>query len=223
MTGARFLAFHHALAGLDAARRPNEVAAGLERVGLAPEAGRQSIRKYSRGMLQRLGLAQALLGEPRYLFLDEPISGVDPAGVMLFRRLLGEARARGATLIVNSHQLAEVERVCDRVAFVRSGRVESIETPHAAAELARVLVVRWSATTPAEALVPERLAAVAASAGAELAERQQHSARFNAGDDDGVARLLAALLASGVRVTEASPEGGQLERLFADRARGAAS
>jgi ABC-2 type transport system ATP-binding protein len=216
MTGAHFLAYHHALAGLDPARRGADVAAGLERVGLSPEAGQLLIRKYSRGMLQRLGLAQALLGEPRYLFLDEPISGVDPAGVMLFRRLLFEARARGATLIVNSHQLAEVERICDRVAFVKSGRVESVETPRAAETLARVLVVRWSASTPAEALSAERLATVAGGAGAALVDTVPHAARFQVRDDEGAARLLQALLATGVLVTEASPEGSRLERLFAE-------
>ena len=218
MTGARFLAYHHALAGLDRARRASDVAAGLERVGLAPEAGRAAIRKYSRGMLQRLGLAQALLGEPRYLFLDEPISGVDPAGVLLFRRLLGEARARGATLVVNSHQLAEVERVCDRVAFVKSGRVESIETPRAAEALARVLAVRWAASTPVETRAPERLAAVAAAAGAAVVETGAHGARFHVHDDEGAARLLQALLGAGVLVTEANPDESRLERLFAEPA-----
>ena len=169
-------------------------------------------------MLQRLGLAQALMGTPRYLFLDEPISGVDPAGVMLFRRLLVDARARGATLVINSHQLAEVERVCDRVVFVKSGRVESIETPRAAETFARVVVVRWAASTPAEVLTPERLAAAAQSAGAELAGSLPHAARFNVRDDDGAAQLLQALLAAGVRITEASPEGSRLERLFTEPA-----
>src|SRR5262249_46528386 len=91
MAGIDFLAYHHALAGLDPARRRDEAAAALERVGLTPEDGRQAIRRYSRGMLQRLGLAQALLGAPRYLFLDEPISGVGPAGLMLVPRRLPPA------------------------------------------------------------------------------------------------------------------------------------
>jgi len=214
MTGSRFLAYHHALLRLDPARRAGEVAEGLARVGLEPGAGNMPIRRYSRGMLQRIGLAQALMGEPRYLFLDEPISGVDPAGVILFRRLLAEARARGATLIVNSHQLAEVERVCDRVAFVKGGRVESIETPRAAEAVARILRVRWSVATAADARSTERLQAVAAGAGASLVEAQTHAGRFSVGDDDGASRLIAALVAAGVRVVEAAPEDSGLERLF---------
>jgi len=108
MSGLDFLAYHHALAELDAAQRGADCDAALARVGLDPAAGRQAIRRYSRGMLQLLGLAQALLGRPRFVFLDEPISGVDQAGVMLFRRLLLELKATGATVVVNSHQLDEV-------------------------------------------------------------------------------------------------------------------
>src|SRR5207244_9168946 len=128
---------------------------------LEPESARRSIRKYARGMLQRLGMAQALLGEPRYVFLDEPASGVDPAGVVLFRRLLGELKARGATVVLNSHQLEQVERVCDRVAFVQHGQVESIEAVEAGAQVAHVLRVRWRGG--GQAIGPERRGAVRAA------------------------------------------------------------
>ncbi|HEY2955640.1 MAG TPA: ABC transporter ATP-binding protein [Candidatus Eisenbacteria bacterium] len=217
MTGLDFLEYHHALARLDPARRREEAAAALERVGLAPGDGRMAIRRYSRGMLQRLGLAQAMLGEPRYLFLDEPISGIDPAGVILFRRLLGELRARGATLVINSHQLDEVERICDRVAFVRGGKVQSIETMEAGAAAARVLLVRWAGGTQAEAVAPGRLAALGAGAQATLIESKPPEARFSVADDEGAALLLQTLLAAGVRVIEATPEGGRLERLFVEQ------
>ena len=216
MTGLEFLAYHHALAGLAAARRRDDAAAALARVGLAPEAGGQTIRRYSRGMLQRLGLAQALLGTPRYLFLDEPISGIDPAGVMLFRQLLTELRASGATLIVNSHQLDEVERICDRVAFVKGGQVQSIETVEAGADSTRVLAVRWSAGSDPASVEPDRLGVLAAGAGAQLVEVKPPGARFSVADDDAAANLLQTLLAAGVRVTEAAPEGGRLERLFVE-------
>src|SRR5215831_18221717 len=92
MSGLDFLGYHHALARLPVATRHGDCVAALERVGLERAAGTRAIRSYSRGMLQRLGLAQALLGHPRYLFLDEPASGVDPAGVVLFRRLLGDLK-----------------------------------------------------------------------------------------------------------------------------------
>jgi ABC-2 type transport system ATP-binding protein len=214
MTGLDFLAYHHALARLDPGARASETHAALERVGLEPEAGRQTIGRYSRGMLQRLGLAQALLGSPRFVFLDEPISGVDPAGVVLFRGLLAELKRNGATLIVNSHQLDEVERVCDRVAFVQRGHVESVETTRAGEAASRVLVVRWAGGAAGAAASEEVLARAASSARARLVEARPPLARFAVPDDDGATRLLQSLLSAGVPVVEATPEGGRLERLF---------
>ena len=212
MTGLDFLAYHHALAGLDRATRSADCDAALARVGLDPNAGRWTIRRYSRGMLQRLGLAQALLGSPRFVFLDEPISGVDPAGVMLFRRILTDLKSSGATIIINSHQLDEIERICDRVAFVRGGQVQSIETMTAGADLSRVLVVRWSG--PVFGVDPAKLATLATAAGASLVGVEPPTARFGVADDAGATRLVQALFAAGVPVIEATPEGGRLERLF---------
>jgi ABC-type multidrug transport system ATPase subunit len=217
MTGSGFLRHHHALAGLPAATRVADCAAALERTGLEPAAGAQRIGRYSRGMLQRLGFAQALLGTPTLLFLDEPISGVDPAGVLLFRRILGELSASGVTVIVNSHQLAEVERVCTRVVFVQKGRLEAMETVQAGAAQARVLRVRLAAGAwppPGGEPPAARLAALAQSAGASFREWTAPDARFGVADDAGATRLLAALLAASLPVVEAAPEEGRLERLF---------
>jgi ABC-type multidrug transport system ATPase subunit len=213
MTGNGFLAYHHELAGLPGRERSRDVEAALARVGLPSEAGHRPIRDYSRGMLQRLGLAQALLGAPRYVFLDEPASGVDPAGVVLFRRLLNEVKGHGVTVVLNSHQLEQVERVCDRVAFVSAGRVQAIETLEAGAALARVLRVR---TLPGaiERVGRDALEALARNAGAQLAEAGPAQARFAVADDDGAARLVAALVAAGVPVVEAVPDESRLERLF---------
>ena len=213
MSGLDFLRYHHALAGLPEGSRPADCQGVLERVGLLREQGEQRVGRYSRGMLQRLGLAQALLGKPRLLFLDEPISGVDPAGILLFRKLLGDLAREGVTLVINSHQLAEVERVCSRVVFVKAGRIESIETTRAGSEHARVLRVRLSAeaTWPAGLSLGE----VATRAGAQFHEWVAPDARFSVADDAGATRLLGALLAAGAPVIEAAPEEGRLERLFA--------
>jgi ABC-2 type transport system ATP-binding protein len=94
----------------------------LERVGLAHAAGRR-IGGYSKGMRQRLGLAAALLGSPSLLVLDEPTDGIDPVGRVEVRTILQEEVKRGTTLFLNSHLLAETERVCDRVAILADGRV----------------------------------------------------------------------------------------------------
>ena len=223
MTGREFLAYHHALARLPDERRDEDVDAVLERVGLEPEAAGRSIRRYSHGMLRRVGLAQALLGAPRYLFLDEPASGVDPAGVVRLRRLFEDLKGKGVTIILNSHQLDQVERVCDRVAFVSRGRVQAIETMTAGTQVAHVLRVRWAASLTHGAVTEERLGLVAAEAGATLRGAAGIEARFEVANEEAAARVVRGLVAAGIAVAEAEPEESRLERLFTGDAGGTPS
>jgi ABC-2 type transport system ATP-binding protein len=125
------LVLHQRLAGSsgDAAER----AELLRLVGLA-EARDRRVEEMSKGMQQRLGVAQALVGSPRLLLLDEPTSALDPAGRRTVRRLLEELRARGVSVLLNSHLLSEIELVCDRVVILLDGRVVAAGSP---AELAR--------------------------------------------------------------------------------------
>ena len=204
MSGRAFLEYHHALAGLPLAERRATGEALFERVGLGLEAADRRIGRYSRGMLQRLALAQALLGNPRFLYLDEPISGVDPAGVLVFRDILARLSEAGTTIIVNSHQLAEVERMCDRVVFVSRGKVEAVETMRAGAAHARVLRVRLS--TEQEVPAAAQLAELAAAGGATFRGWTAPDARFAVTDDRGATQLLHTLLRAGVAVIEVVPE-----------------
>jgi ABC-2 type transport system ATP-binding protein len=121
-TGDELLAFHGRLAGLGAAERAARIPELLERVGLAGRGG-ERVRRYSKGMTQRLGLALALLGGPDLVLLDEPTSALDPVGRREVRELVRELAAAGVTVFLNSHLLTEVEAVCDRVAIVNQGRV----------------------------------------------------------------------------------------------------
>ena len=105
----------------------------LERVGLA-EARDRRIEQMSKGMQQRLGIAQALVGSPRVLLLDEPTSALDPSGRRTVRVLLEELRSRGHAVLLNSHLLSEIELVCDRVAIISRGRLVAEGSP---AELSR--------------------------------------------------------------------------------------
>ena len=118
------------------------------------------------------------------------------------------------TVILNSHQLDQVERVCDRVAFVRAGKVEAIETVAAGAEHARMLRVRSVAGVLGASVTRERLVELAVAAGAVLQDLNPPEARFTVADDAGAARLLAVLIGAGVPVAEATPEESRLERLF---------
>lgn len=126
-TGTAFLRYMGLLAGVPRAeidRRSREL---LDRLDIAG-AAEQRLAQYSRGMLQRIGMAQALIHKPDYIFLDEPTSGLDPNGVLLVRDLIEEQKSRGAAVLLNSHQLAEIEKVCDRVLFLSGGVIAREET-----------------------------------------------------------------------------------------------
>ncbi len=122
MTGAELLELHGRLLGLPPMDRRAGAAQALELTGLTQAADRK-IATYSKGMQQRVGLAQAILGKPRVLFLDEPTSALDPIGRAHVRKLLQLLAAEGTTVFLNSHLLTDVERICRRVAIVDRGRV----------------------------------------------------------------------------------------------------
>src|SRR5215211_2535666 len=125
LTAGEFLQLHGELLGMEThalKARQNEL---LERVGLSSFRDKQ-LRTFSKGMLQRIGLAQALLNHPALVFLDEPTSGLDPVGRRLVRDVIHELREEGTSVFLNSHLLSEIEVTCDRVAFIRHGEVVRI-------------------------------------------------------------------------------------------------
>jgi len=126
-TADELLSLHQRLAGSSGG--PAERAELLERVGLPGVAGLR-VEAMSKGMQQRLGLAQALVGQPRLLLLDEPTSALDPVGRRLVRDVLSDVRSAGATVLLNSHLLSEVELICDRVVIIRSGAAVTEGAPH---------------------------------------------------------------------------------------------
>ena len=131
MSGEEVLTLHQRLTGSEGGADERLELLGL--VGLADARGRK-VDEMSKGMQQRLGIAQALVGDPSFLFLDEPTSALDPGGRRTVRRLLEELRRRGVAVLLNSHLLSEVELVCDRVVILSAGRVVRRGRP---AELAR--------------------------------------------------------------------------------------
>jgi ABC-2 type transport system ATP-binding protein len=131
LTADELIALHQDLAGSDGGAAEREELLGL--VGLE-DARAVKVAAMSKGMQQRLGIAQALVGSPRLLMLDEPTSALDPVGRRVVRELLGEMRRRGVAVVLSSHLLSEVELVCDRVAILVGGRIVASGTP---AELAR--------------------------------------------------------------------------------------
>jgi ABC-2 type transport system ATP-binding protein len=122
MTGRQLLAFHGELAGMTQDELASAIPQVLDRVGLAHRA-EERIAGYSKGMSQRIGIAQAILGSPRLVILDEPTSALDPVGRREVRDLIRDLRSEGSSVLLNSHLLGEVEQVCDRVVVIDRGRL----------------------------------------------------------------------------------------------------
>ncbi len=122
LTAEELLEYFCQLFGYDAADRKKRVAASLDRVGIGAER-RLQLRKFSKGMVQRVGIAQALINDPEVVFLDEPMSGLDPLGRREVRNLILQLRDQGRTVFFSSHILADAEALCSRVAVVAGGRL----------------------------------------------------------------------------------------------------
>lgn len=120
LTGEETLRFYGKLCGLRGAALKNRVGEMLELVGLT-DARKRRLGGYSKGMLQRIGLAQALIQEPALLVLDEPTAGVDPAGAREIRDLILELKSRGITVLLSSHLLGQVQEICDRIGILANG------------------------------------------------------------------------------------------------------
>ncbi len=125
LTGTEAMRFFAKLAGVRAAERARRCDELLGLVGLTDAADRQ-IRKYSKGMQQRLGIAQALVGEPAFVVLDEPMSGLDPVGRKEVRDLILELKRRGKTVFFSTHILPDVEALCDRVGVIIGGKLRDV-------------------------------------------------------------------------------------------------
>ena len=122
LSGREFLSFCGRLFGLDAGERKARAGALLKDVGLEAAAG-VHLRKYSKGMLQRIGIAQALINDPRLVLLDEPMTGLDPVGRIEVKRIIQRLHAQGRTVLFNSHILADVEELCTKIAVMKGGRI----------------------------------------------------------------------------------------------------
>jgi ABC-2 type transport system ATP-binding protein len=191
------------LAGLGRGQLAREIPERLEQVGLAGR-GDEMLGTFSKGMLQRVGLAQALLGDPRLLILDEPMSGLDPIGRHTVRRVILSLRGRGTTVFFSSHVMPDVEALCDRVALVAAGRTVRVGTVD---ELVRGssggsevhLRLRDAAMPPA---VPEGL----------QASRVGDVLRIHAPDEASLQRVIAWAARAGTLVAIA-PERASLEEV----------
>jgi ABC-2 type transport system ATP-binding protein len=125
LTAKELLEYYAQLSGMEPKQRGRKIEAMLERVGLK-DAARVQLRKFSKGMLQRVGLAQAILHDPKVVFLDEPMSGLDPMGRREVRDLMEELKQQGKTVFFSTHILSDAEALCDRVAVIHQGELRGV-------------------------------------------------------------------------------------------------
>ena len=147
LTASEFLQLHGELLGMEREALKARKDELLERVGLSAFRGKL-LRTFSKGMLQRIGLAQALLNHPALVFLDEPTSGLDPVGRLLVRDVIHELRTDGTCVFLNSHLLSEIEVTCDRVAFIRHGEVVRILDLASLGQDSAAVTIRLAGLTP---------------------------------------------------------------------------
>jgi len=206
LNGVEYLSFAGQLSGLGAHEADVRARDWLGRVGLGDHP-RRVMRKYSKGMLQRLGLASALIHEPELLILDEPMSGLDPFGRRDVRELILEQRNRGVTVLFSSHILPDVEQICDRVAILVEGRLRRVATVGQLMNEARNQVAIRCAGTPIGEIPP---------AHREHLERREYPDEtvFMLGDPERLNDVIAWLVQSGTKVRAVTPQRASLEELF---------
>ena len=206
LTGRELLRIHgqlHGLRGPALERRIDEL---LVRVDLT-DAEDRPLSDYSKGMTQRAGLAQALINDPELVFLDEPTSGLDPLGRLLVRDIIQELRERGTTVFLNSHLLGEVEATCDRVVFVREGRiVHELSLAQSSANFAVELRVE-----PLDDTVVSSLAAF----GTEVV-RSGEWVHMRVSDEEVMPKLASWLVARDCRIYELRCRRRSLEEWFVE-------
>lgn len=205
LTGQEFLRLHGRLYRMKPDTLERRIPELLGMVGLT-EFSNQELRTYSKGMLQRIGLAQALLNDPAIVFLDEPTSGLDPAGRRLVRDIIRDLRTKGTTVFLNSHLLSEVEVTCDRVAFIKHGEVIRVE------ELQKLATGHTVVNLRVEGITPEILQGLGQWSNEISANGNR--IKLTISEEASLPLINRYLVSSNVAVYSLEPERVTLEDLF---------
>jgi ABC-2 type transport system ATP-binding protein len=210
LTAREFLDYCAEIFGFPAAARRKRAADLLARVKLDEKRWDTQLRKFSKGMLQRVGLAQSLINDPEIVFLDEPMSGLDPVGRREVRDLISELRDEGKTVFMCSHILSDIEVLCDRVAILKKGRLAQIGYLD---ELRR------------KTEGPNRMEVMATGADADALRKElvdteitptPRGLRIEIGSEDEIEKVLEALRRVGGKIVSVQPVKQSLEELFLD-------
>jgi len=205
LTAREFLTLHGQLFGMQRSRLSARVDELLERVGLDGFRDRH-LSTFSKGMLQRIGLAQALINQPALVFLDEPTSGLDPVGRILVRDIIRELRLQGTCVFLNSHLLSEIEVTCDRVAFISHGEVIRL------LELASLNTGQINAVLRVKGVSPETISGL--STWGEQVHLEGDTLTLVIQNETALPEINRYLVEHGAAVYEISPKRISLEELF---------
>jgi len=205
LTGEQLLHYFGALAGMTRQQVDQRIPAVLETVGMA-HARQRELRKFSKGMLQRIGIAQAILHDPEFLILDEPMSGLDPQGRKEIRELIAQLAASGKTVFFSSHVIPDVEALCDRVAVIEKGRITQNGSIRDLLQSQVQGMELRLGSLPREQLPARPGLAVLRASDDELVCRLERAADLNA--------LLSELISRGAVVHSIQPVRPSLEALF---------
>ncbi len=207
LRASEFLMFHGKLYGMSTTDLKKRIPELLGLVGLTDSA-QMRLSKFSKGMLQRIGLAQAMLNQPELIFLDEPTSGLDPLGRRLVRDIIRRLKARGTTIFLNSHFLSEVEITCDRVAFIKAGQIVRIDT------MADLLNQGTEVVLRVDRLKPE-LRARLEHLGSQL-QVNGSTVSMMVDNQEVIPEIARLVHQQGVNLYELSPRQKSLEEIFVD-------
>jgi ABC-2 type transport system ATP-binding protein len=211
LTAREFLDYCAQLFGLDGSERRKRTAYLLARVGLDEKRWDTQLRKFSKGMLQRVGLAQSIINDPEIVFLDEPMSGLDPIGRREVRDLIAALRREGKTVFMCSHILSDIEILCDRVAILRGGklsqvgRLDDLRQQSPGSNQVEIIVSGATRESIAAALPTEATLSIAETAG---------GLRIEVPDQTYVDPVLAALRKANGTLVSVQPIRQSLEELF---------
>jgi ABC-2 type transport system ATP-binding protein len=206
LTPIELLNYYGTLAGVSAADRRSRIPKLLERVGLADQ-GRVPLRKFSKGMLQRIGIAQAVLHEPEVVFLDEPMSGLDPVGRRDVRDLISSLNREGKTIFFSTHILSDAEALCDRVAVLNQGELRAVGV---VSDLVAQHRSRFEVLWQGKSAIP---AMEAFGASCHVAGDVVRAAV----SPDRLYAVLDLLRKQNAQLISVSPAGGSLEQYFLER------
>jgi ABC-2 type transport system ATP-binding protein len=199
------------LFGIESSKRQQKCEELLTKVGLAEKDWNKQLRKFSKGMLQRVGLAQSLINDPEIVFMDEPMSGLDPIGRREIRELISDLREKGTTVFMSTHILSDIEALCDNVAILRNGKLAATGNLHD-------LLTKSGEIQSFEIVVrnisaEELKDSIAEISGAEISSKA-NGANIQVAEENDIEKVLKIVKNSGGNLVSVQPVKQSLEELF---------